>query len=296
MPVSAKSWPASVVLAALLSFPSVPASAQGGADKDSVRECARAYENSQEHRRAGELSAARSEFARCRQDDCPEFIHDDCSRWSKEAEAAQPSVLFSAKRDNRDVRDVRVSTDERVLAEQLQGQAVELDPGGYDLRFETPGSDAVVRHVMLQVGDKNHLVEVEFAPLIPAAPSAVTAHSKRSPDSAPAQSGSQLLPWTLLAVGATSIGTGVGFALSGRNRENSLHDSCSPNCSDAQVRPVHTKYLLSDLSFGVGLLSVSLAAYLFVSNRAADPAARATMPLTVTAVPNGVLAGYGARF
>ncbi len=297
----------SVALAAIATATSAAVFAQGPAPSASVRECAQAYESSQDHRRADALSLARSEFARCARDDCPEFIRTDCTRWSKEAAVAQPSVVFTAKRGDRDLNDVRVSLADRVMLERLPGQAVELDPGSYDLQFETSGSAAITRHVVVRAGDKDLLVQVEFpaaaerrlaarAKGASAASVARSAAAERRSTALAASDGPRVLPWTLLALGAASLGTGVGLSVWGRSDENQLRDSCAPNCTDAQVKAVHTKYVLGDLSVGVGLLSVSLAAYLFVSDRDSERATSGALPLSVVPGPRGALAVYGARF
>ncbi|MET0794560.1 MAG: hypothetical protein ABW061_23775, partial [Polyangiaceae bacterium] len=226
-------WCTDFALAVALSLNGAAAHAEGAAPSRSVQECAQAYENSQEHRRAGALSSARSEFARCEQADCPEFIRIDCARWSKEAELAQPTVVFSAKRGALDLSAVRVSVGERVLVERLQGQAVELDPGEYDFQFETAGSATITRHAVVRAVDKEQLVQVEFAGLAessaafhPAGPSeSVSKPSARElprPGAGPPRARSRVLPWTLLAFGAASLGTGVGLSLWGRADENRL--------------------------------------------------------------------------
>ena len=301
-------WPAGAVLVAI-SLNGVTAYAEPGSPSSSHRECALAYENSQEHRGMGALAAARSELARCQQDDCPAFIRADCSRWSLEVEAKQPTVIFRAKRGGRQLSEVRVSTGDRVLAERLQDQAFELDPGTYDFRFETPGSAAVVRHAVIRDGDKNHSLQVEFAPPAPtpsqaprrkrspgsgaAAPSVATSHSEAA--SVRVASGPRVLPWTLFAVGVVGIGTGVGLWTWGRSQENDLRDGCAPDCVDSQLQAVRTKYLLGDISFGLGRAAVSGATFLLLRHEDSERAAT-TLPLTLAAGPSNLVVGYGARF
>ncbi|HKO50861.1 MAG TPA: hypothetical protein VJV79_24290 [Polyangiaceae bacterium] len=310
--MSNRRWTASLLLALVLNQSGL-AFAQSGATStgQATRECARAYENSQEYRAAGAISNARLEFERCRRDDCPAFIRSDCTRWSREAEAEQPTIIFSAKRSARELTDVRVSTGARVWIERLSGRAVELDPGEYDFRFESAEGDVVVQHALIQLGNKDRLVQVQFAQsaqaasavaplamppqILPQAGSTARA-PKEQAAAAPISQGPRVLPWVLLAVGAASVGTGAGLGVWGRSDEAQLRDSCSPNCTDAQVQPVRTKYLLSNISFGLGLLSLSAAAYLFLRRPDSEPAAGATVPVTVVAGPSGVQAAYGARF
>jgi len=275
-----------------------------------VRECAQAYENSQVQRSAGAISGARSDFERCRRADCPEFIRSDCSRWARELEAEQPTVIFSARRGSRTLTRVRVSIGSRVLTEQLNDQAIELDPGEYDFRFEAAEGGVAISHALIQAGNKDRLVQVEFSASMPeptaaSRPRAATessvpgqAQESRSPpqSKAEAEPGPPVAPWVLLAVGAASVGAGAALSIAGHGEELRLRETCSPDCTDAQVAPVHTKYLLSDISFGVGLVSLSAAAYLFLSRSDPLPKAQGTVPVTVVAGANGIQAAYGARF
>jgi hypothetical protein len=300
-------WPVSIFMALAVSLDGRAFAQDDGAPTSpALQECARAYENSQEHRGAGAISAARLELERCRRDDCPAFIRSDCSRWSKEVAAQQPSVIFIAKRGRQELTDVRVSAGDRVLIEHLADRAVELDPGEYDFRFETGDGEIAFLHTLIQAGNKDRLVQVEFAPSAPAPSSAAqpagsgeaTARSEPAGQrsaAAPA-AGPPVLPWVLLAVGAASLGTGAGLSLWGHNQELELRETCAPTCTDSQVQPVRTKYLLGNISFGVGLVSLSAAAYLFLRHPASDRVAEAALPLTVVAGPSSVQAAYGARF
>ncbi|HEY0462684.1 MAG TPA: hypothetical protein VGC79_00675 [Polyangiaceae bacterium] len=301
------------VLLVLVGSLNAPAFAQGeGAPASTaVKECARAYENSQVQRGAGAIFSARLEFERCARADCPAFIRNDCSRWSKELEAEQPTVLFSARRGSRALTEVRVSSENRVLLERLNDQAIELDPGEYDFRFESAEGGLVVVHARVQAGSKEQRVQAEFAPTArahsaesrsPGSPKAASTPpaAAEQPGAAKAElaPGPGALPWVLLALGTASIGTGAGLSVSGHSDELALRDTCSPRCSDAQVAPVHTKYLLSNISFGVGLVSLSAAAYLFLRQPDSEHAAKAPLPppVTVIAGPSSIQAAYGARF
>jgi len=292
-------WFRSAAFCAVLGLSAAAARAQ---DADSPRdpraECAGAYERAQEHRASGELTLARADLAVCQQADCPAFIRSDCAGWSKDVETAQPSVIFSAKRGAQNLKDVRVSSGNRILAEQLEGQRVELDPGSYDFRFDTNGSKPIVQHVTIEAGEKGHLVAVEFPP---PAEESVVGPTTQLPPPLPAQQTLQRespspLPWALAAVGAASVGAGVGLSMWARREELQLREECSPTCSDASVRQVRTKYLLADVSFGVGLGSLAAAAYLFVRNHNSTGSSTTTAPVHVVAATNGMLVTYGSRF
>jgi hypothetical protein len=299
MPVTSR-WLVSALMAVGVSS-TVGHALGADAQNDSRAACASAYERSQEHRQSGELLAARADLTICQQPECPEFIRADCAQWSNEVAAAQPTVVFSAKRGTELLVQVRVSSGGKILTERLNGQAIDLDPGTYDFRFESQGSSAIVRHAVISAGDKGQVVQVEFAePAVQSLdtppesiPRASVTHQSEAPRSVRARPGA--LPWTLVAVGAASVGTGVGLAVWGHSGELGLRRSCAPDCYPATVQQIRTRYLFADISFGVGLTSLAAAVYLLAHDRAA-PDVASTVPVTVVAGPTGVLAAYGTRF
>jgi hypothetical protein len=68
-------------------------------------------------------------------------------------------------------------------------------------------------------------------------------------------------------LGAAALGSFAFFALTGKSDENDLRDSCSPNCPESDVDSVRTKYLVADISLGVGIASLGAATWLFVTSR-----------------------------
>jgi hypothetical protein len=58
-------------------------------------------------------------------------------------QAAQPSVVFVARRNGRDVADVTVTCNNQQLTDRLDGRPMALDPGKQVCRFEAPGLEPV---------------------------------------------------------------------------------------------------------------------------------------------------------
>jgi hypothetical protein len=301
MPVSVQRLTASVVLATLIGWNVPLARADDATPHYSLQACALAYESSQEHRQGGALLVARSELARCSQDHCPEFMRNDCAQWSSEIAAEQPTVLLAATRGGTSVSKVRVTVGDRVLAERLPSAAIELDPGSYDIRFEALDSPAVVQHAVILIGEKNRRMQVDFASTPELAsekrnPQSGTASIPPPAELAPRSKASQVLPWALLAIGSASVGAGLGFAAWGHGDENHLRKTCSPNCTDAELQPARTKYVLGDASFGIGLISLSVATYLLLARPPSKSSANLGLPVAIDIRPNGVFTTYGARF
>lgn len=281
---------AGFVLAALASWSS-SALAQGPSATNA--ECAHAYEQAQEQRKSGELIAARSTLQSCARDECPEFIRTDCSSWYEEVQDEVPTLVFAARSQGRDLSNVQVALGDRVLAARLDGEAVELDPGEFDFVFRAPSLRPLTQHFVVARGERNRLIQVELEP--EAGP------ASESPDSGPIQARSRsrslLVPGIFAGVGVLGVAGFAGLGAWGHADENRLESSCSPSCGHAQVSEVRTKYLLADVSLGVGVASLALGAYFFFSGGSSQ-AQGAALPsqLVLVAAPGRAGVAYGSRF
>ncbi len=68
--------------------------------------------------------------------------------------------------------------------------------------------------------------------------------------------------WPLGGLGLASVGAFAYFGLSGKAQENTLREKtgCAPFCTPAQTDPVQTKFLIANLSLGVGIVALGAAA------------------------------------
>jgi hypothetical protein len=223
----------------------------------SSEQCAAAYEQAQEQRKSGRLVEARATLRLCARDECPGFIHDDCLTWHGEVASELPTLVFSATSGGRDLVDVRVATSDRVLATRLEGQVIELDPGEYELTFSATGSEPRPLQLVVARGEKNRLVRVELTELTPPGPDVALAP--------PRADRSLTVPALFAGVGLAGLGGFVALGAWGRSSESRLADTCSPGCNADDVGSVRTKYVLADVSLGVGVAGLALAAYTFFS-------------------------------
>ena len=88
------------------------------------------------------------------------------------------------------------------------------------------------------------------------------------------------ISYALAGVGAVALGSFAFFAVTGKSDENDLRDRCSPNCPESDVDSVRTKYLVADISLGVGIASLGAATFLFVTSNDS----RKAKPPYVTAI------------
>jgi hypothetical protein len=247
-------------------------------------QCAQAYEQGQVQRKSGGLLQARSTLQQCAQDECPDFIRNDCLGWFAEIQNDVPSLVFAAKSQGRDLSDVRVSLGSRVLTPRIDGQVLELDPGEYDFRFESPGMQAQTVHFVLVTGERHRLIQVDLVPVATVAAEPAKATVRPRPRSL-------LLPGILVGVGVVGLGGFAGLGAWGHSNESKLELSCSPNCSKDKVSEVRTKYLLADVSLGVGVASLALGAYFFLRQDSGD-----APPVTVSASARTATVTYRGAF
>jgi hypothetical protein len=260
-------------------------------------ECARAYEASQEQRNSGQLISARDTLRSCAQASCPEFIRTDCATWLIEIQDELPTLVFAASSRGRAPSRVRITVDGRELSSGLDGQAVELDPGQYDFEFQAAGMQPVQRRLVVARGERNRLIQIDLEPLVsepnPGQPRGqserLSGERERSPKTIPR---SLVLPGILAGAGVAGLAGFVGVGASARTRENQLKHTCSPNCRDDLVAAVRTRYLVADLSLGVGIASLVLGTYFFFDQSSA-PRAHAHPPrLALMARPGAATLVY----
>jgi hypothetical protein len=134
--------------------------AQDGSQQ--VQACAQAYEDAQVQRNKGQLKSAQDQLRICVQDECPDFVRTDCALWLSEVAAELPSVAFAAvDGQGRDLIEVKVSVDGQVVAESLDGRAIELDPGQHHVVFEYQGRKQE-QTLLVRQGEKNRVVQVKM--------------------------------------------------------------------------------------------------------------------------------------
>jgi len=264
--------------------PSSTAAAAGSAA------CVQAYEQGQEQRHLGKLIAARAQLQSCAREECPEFIRRDCATWYDALETELPTVVFAARSAGRDLTDVRVAIGNRVLTSRIDGEAIELDPGEYEVEFSAPGMQPLTEHVLISRGERNRLQRAELVPTTIGA----DVGGKPAPLPAPTQR-SWLAPALFGGVAVVGLSSFGVFGAWGRSAESALETSCAPHCSESQISGVRTKYAIADVSLAVGVASLGVAMYLALSSAPEQRTAH-TLPIAVRATAHSVTATYQEAF
>jgi hypothetical protein len=254
-------------------------------------ECARAYERGQEQHQSGHLVAARETLQVCVRDACPDFIRSDCLTWYGEVQDELPTLVFAARSNGRDLTNVQVSAAGRALTSSLDGQVVELDPGAYDLTFAGPELRSVTQRVVVARGEHNRLIAVELAPLRPPEPPGGAASAPRTD----ATERSLLVPGIFAGVGVLGLSGFAAFGGWGYADESRLAESCRNRCSRSDVSSVRTKYVLADVSLGVGVVGLALGTYFYFSS-SSEPRQARTPRFDVSAGAGQVGMSYGGTF
>jgi hypothetical protein len=240
-----------VVLALALEW-SAEASAHAEATTDPTKEqCVDAYKRNQQLRREGALRAAIKELLVCARDPCPAVLQTDCVEWLRDANARLPSIVVKAhSAAASDLSDVSVTIDGAPLAARLDGRAIDVDAGAHTFVFAHPGAPSVEKKLLVVEGEKGRIVDVDFVPSGP------LVRDVRRP-----------VPWTFYALGGfglAALGAGATFGslgLAGRSDLSTCSGSRCPEDRDA----VAQKFLVADISFALGAVSLVAATIVFLT-------------------------------
>jgi hypothetical protein len=166
--------PAGAILAVLLAAPARSALADDDEAKTKAA-CLAAFDDGQKLRLDGKLGRAREQLLFCSRTECPALVREDCAKLVNDVNASQPTVVFAAKDDRgRDLVGVRVTVDGVTVAERLEGNPVELDPGAHRVRYEAAGLPPVDDEFVARAGEKLRRLDVTLrAPRAEAPPPAV---------------------------------------------------------------------------------------------------------------------------
>lgn len=273
------------------------ASAEPGAQ---VNACVAAHGEAQRLRLGGQLLAARAQLLLCAQRECPALVANDCALWLPEIESDLSSVVLAVEGgEGRDLVDVRVFANDRLLTEHTDGRAVQLDPGSYRFRFEAPGYRPLLVAASMRQAEKNRIVRARLEPLATAGggaglpqPAMATAADRpgREHSSPPVSS------YVFGGVALAALGTFTYFAVAGKNEYDRLEGECGHDCTPAQIEDGKRDWVIADIALGVGIASAATAAILyFTAGSSGAPAAEAQAGLQPSVLPRGLALQWTLR-
>jgi hypothetical protein len=245
---------------------------------EAKKACIVQHEAAQNFRRTGKLLEARDAILVCSRDECPAVVRADCGEWLELVSKTIPTLVIRAKEDDKDVFDVRIWIDGTIVKSQL-GTPIELNPGAHTLRFERDHFDPIDQEILVLEGEKNRVVAANFARALPPAPvqSLPNPHERDTPP--PVESYRPVPALTYVFGGLALAGAGgfAALAISGQSEKKALESSCRPVCTDDELQPVRTRFMLADASLGIAVVSTVVAGVIYFT--------RPTKPLATGASP-----------
>lgn len=236
--------------------PPAPKPAAGGAKAA----CVAAHEQAQSLRTQKKPHAARAQYVACARSECPIVLRKECADQLEQIDQVAPTATLEAvdEKGNSDSA-VKVTLDGLVITDKLTGAAVPVEPGEHVFRFERASDGKVIEQKVLVVeGERNRKVVADYQTLLP----------KRAPDpSTTARADAKSIPTIAYVTGGAAVLGVAGFmifSLSGKSKEDDLAGKCAPRCTDDDVSPVKTSYLIGDISLGVAIVAAVVTAVLVV--------------------------------
>jgi hypothetical protein len=243
----------------------------------SKEQCVESHRLAQQAQNEGKLVHARELARTCTALACPGLIISDCARWLNDLDQRIPSVVFEVRVDGEPNLTATVLADGARVNEWTRGEAFRVDPGEHQFRFELGDFAPITQKVLLAEGMRYRAVSVEFktdsrstAP-VSLQPSAPLAPSGTQSSPAPPARPVPVIVYPLLGLGAVGVGSFTVFALMGNSKKDKLETSCKPNCTDSDLKPMKTSYLVADISLGVGVASLVAAGIFYIGRPQEKP-------------------------
>jgi hypothetical protein len=271
---------------------------------DARAECLAASEKAQQSRNSGKLSEAREQLAICGRAECPKLIQQDCAQWMSEVLAVLPSVVPGARdKRGRDIVDVKLSIDGKVVTEALDGKPLPVDPGVHVFKFETKGAPALDEKIVVRQGEKNRIVTVTFA--IGDAPDNATGKkpgavdvghdSDRRDGRDRGGSSPPIAAFIVGGLGLVALGTALYINLDANADARKLRDECAPKCNPADVDDVEQRRIIAGVTAAAGGALLIAGVVLFLVHNSGDSrGSRANGPTFAVAPITGGAFGAAA--
>jgi hypothetical protein len=241
---------------------------------DAMRACISASEEGQRLRDDRKMLEARAALLRCTDARCPGMIRKDCTGWLAEVNERLPLVVLAAhNRAGQDLAQVRVSMDGTLLAERLDGRALEVDPGTHTFRFEMGGAEAVEQTAIIGEGERHRVIRVEMGTAVVPPPPPPPPREPPPPDQPHPGRHVPVGVYVAGGIGVAALASFAAFGISGQSERSDLQSTCAPTgtCTDDAVSRARTKLIVADVSLGVGVVAVGLAAYWLIDALSSHP-------------------------
>ena len=240
-------------------------------------QCLESHQQAQVAQNEGKLLRARDLARICTSLACPGLIVADCASWLNDSERRIPSVVFEVHLDGETDLSAKILADGAPVADWTHGEALRLDPGEHEFRFELPPHEPIVQTILVTEGMRYRVLSADFETRkerTPAPMAAVTREplAAAPPPLPPTNRPTPFLVYPLLGLGTLAAAGFATFGLIGESKRSDLESSCEPDCKQSDLTPVTDMYLLADVSLGVSVASL-ITAGVFYLTRAEEPMA-----------------------
>ncbi len=268
---------------------------------DDTATCNAAYEQADllVHSSAGDkLIDAREKMRACASPTCKDWMVKDCSRWLSDLEPRIPTVVLSAKDgDGSDMTQVSVSVDGKVLSPELDGHAIEMDPGARVFVFTASDGRRTEVRATVEEGEKAQRVAANFAK--PGSDGSAT-----SPDVTPASAHPPLrtIGFVVGGVGIASIAVGsvLGLMAISKNGDSNADGHCDATGCDATGTSLRNTALhdatVSTIAFVAGGVLAAAGIVLVLTAPHAKATTAGRLELSPTASPNSAALNLGGSW
>ena len=258
--------------AAVLALSTVAAAVRAD-DLEDKRQCAGSHEQTQRLRLSGKLRDARNAAIACAQETCPGVVRVECTRLLTELDAALPGVLLQVHEAGGErMLDVTVAIDGVIVAENLDGKPLAIEPGEHVVRVVARDGRTAQQRVVAFEGELRRTIAIEL-------PAPVTEPAVALPPQPAAARDVELarssVPWsvyTLGVAGLAGLGTFTFFGLRGYREQIALESACAPSCAPDRDDAMRRDYVVADVALAVGVVALAAAAWVyFAHDRRAPP-------------------------
>ena len=235
--------------------------------------CLEQHVNSQRLRQERKLLEARDALVSCAAYECPVIVRRDCLNWLEELRREVPSLVFRVMVDGRSTADAKVFLDGELVAEQLDGRAIEVNPGLHTIRYEVDSFPSLEQEVIVTEGERFRVVEgalVTPTEAEPALPAQGLPTGTLPPPEIEYERPVPTATYVLGGLGLAALATGAGFGIATLTLESDMEGRCADRCTSDAIRALEQRALIADISLGVGAASM-VAAGLFYFLRPEKP-------------------------
>lgn len=285
-------------LAAVLVLGAMASAASAGAQDKAA--CLEASSQAQVLRDAHKLVETRAKLRICAHQECPTVVQQDCATWLEEVEKSLPTVVLSATDEaGRALVNVKVTIDGKVVASQLDGVAMPLDPGQHRVRLEAVSGAFYDRQLTIKEGEKKRPIAVvlgrpaEDAPP-DEAPKVVEAPPDEAPPSASSGSGLRVAGFIVGGVGLAGLAVGTVFGVLAMGSKSDAACTTDGYCAPGPLADARSQATVSTVSLIAGgvLLATGITLVLVAPKSApTESALRLELSPMVGASYAGLLAG-----